>query len=414
MFQTDKARRALGWIADLSLLMCMVIEILIPHSLISQAGLLFFYACTGLWMLVSRRFSFSWWMFAAAAVIVWSAVVSLGWAIDRSVSLSMVKTLIVTASFLFFVYQYLLLRGNMRRYLGIYVFYVLAILAYLISKEYSFDWSVSRLGLLHGVNPNQMGMLSAFAFGACVVLAGEKKRLFWLLPIPVFLLAIALTMSVKSAALAGFLLVALLLVRFPKYWGWKLAALTVFGIVAFYLVVMTDNPLSQGVFHRLREVTDFFLKGEGVGGSAAERGSLVSAAWSWFVQRPIIGWGLGSFRLLDGSLGMYAHNNYLELVVSGGVVMMLLYYMGPIGAMIYAVRTLKRDKACDLTNERGTQRKMVAYFIVFLAAWFVLEFAVVSYYERQYAVYSILLFAATRILEKPVQPKLETNAKQAA
>lgn len=398
MFQTDKAQRALGWIADLSLMLCMFIEIVIPHSTISQASMLLFFFCTGLWMLVNRKLKFSFWMVVSALVVGWSIVVSLGWAIDRRVSISMVKTLIVTGAFLFFVYQYALLRGNLRRYLGVFVFSTLMILTYLFYLEHSFDWSVSRLGLLHGVNPNQMGILSAIAFGACVVLVGEKKRLLWLLPMPVLLLAIALTMSVKAAGLAGLLLVALLLVRFPKRWGWKLGALVAIGLVAFYLVVMTDNPLSRGVFHRLREVTDFFLKGEGVGGSVTERGSLLTAAWGWFIKRPFLGWGLGSFRLMDGSLGMYAHNNYLELGVSGGIPMALLYYAGPVGALIYAARQIKRSKAADANHERDAQRKLVYVFCVLLAVWFLLDFVAVSYYERQYTVFTVLLYAAARLL----------------
>jgi O-antigen ligase len=412
MFQNDKAQRALGWIADLALMLCMFIEIVIPHSIISQASLVLFFLCTGIWMLVNRKLKFSFWMFASALVVVWSAVVSLGWAIDRSVSLSMVQTLIVTGAFFFFLYQYLLLRANMRRYLGVLVFSTLMLLGYLFSQEYSFDWSVSRLGLLHGVNPNQMGVLSAFSFGACIALAGEKKRLLWLLPMPILLLAIALTMSVKAAALAGFLLVALLLVRFPKRWGWKLGAFVVFGIVAFYLAVMTDNPLSRGVLHRLREVTDFLLMGKGVGGSMTERGSLLTAAWRWFIQRPLIGWGLGCFRLLDGSLGMYAHNNYMELAVSGGIPMVLLYYAGPVGALIYAARQIKRSKAADINHEHDAERKLVSVFCVLLVAWFILEFAVVSYYERQYAVYSILLYGAARLLNTPQkQVSADTEAK---
>jgi hypothetical protein len=78
MFQTDKAQRALGWIADISLMLCMFIEIVIPHSTISQASMLLFFLCTGLWMLVNRKLKFSFWMLASGLVVAWSTVVSLG------------------------------------------------------------------------------------------------------------------------------------------------------------------------------------------------------------------------------------------------------------------------------------------------------------------------------------------------
>lgn len=414
MFRNDKAQRVLGIAADVSLILCMFLEIVVAHTLLSQAGLLLFFFCTGLWMIVNRRLSFSFWMIASALVIAWSVVVSFGWAIDRTVSLSMVKTLIVSAAFFFFLYQYILLRGNLRRYLGAFVFSTLLILAYLFYLEHTFDWSVSRLGLLHGVNPNQMGILCAISFGACIMLTGKKVRLLWLLPIPVLLISVALTMSVKSAALAGFLLVAFLLVRFPKRWGWKLGGLIAAGVVVFYLAVLTDNPLSRGVLHRVREVTVFVLTGEGKGGSVLERGSLLTAAWSWFVKRPMIGWGLGCFRLLDGSLGMYAHNNYMELLVSGGIPMALLYYVGPVGALLYAARAMKRAKAADPEGKLSDQRKLVYAFFILLGIWFVFEFVVVSYYERQYAVFSILLYGAARLIDPKKQKVTEVKTEQAA
>ena len=398
MFQNNKAVRALEWIADLSLCLCMFLETAVPHTTVSQASLLFFFLCTGVLAFQKRHLYFSWWMIVAGLVIVWSAIVSFGWALDRTVSLQMVQTLIITTAFFFFLFQYLLLRGNLRRYLGVYVVSALLIVGYLFYIERTLDWSVSRLGLTDGVHPNIVGMVSAFAFGACILLVGEKKRLFWLLPIPFLLIAVVLTMSVKSAALAGFLLVALLLVRFPKHWGWKLGGLIVGGFIIFYLAVMTDNPLSRGVLHRVRDVAIFIFNGEGMGGSLTERSSLASAAFSWFLKRPFTGWGLGCFRFLEGSLGVYSHCNYTELLVSGGIPLAVIYYAGQLGAFIYASRALKRTKSIDASEENLALRRLVIAFCVFLAARFILDIAVVSYFERQDAVFSVLLIAAARLL----------------
>ena len=398
MFQNNKAVRALEWITDLSLCLCMFLETAVPHTLVSQASLLFFFLCTGVLAFQKRHIFFSWWMIVAGLVIAWSAIVSFGWALDRAVSLSMVQTLLVTTAFFFFLFQYLLLRANLRRYLGIYVISALLMIGYLFYLEHSLDWSVSRLGLTDGVHPNIVGMVSAFAFGACIMLVGEKKRLLWLLPIPFLLMAVALTMSVKSAALAGFLLVALLLVRAPKHWGWKLGGLVVVGLAVVYLVVLTDNPLSRGVLHRVRDVAIYIVSGKGTGGSLVERSSLAANAFSWFLKRPFTGWGLGCCRFLEGSLGVYSHCNYTELLVSGGIPMALIYYAGQVGAFIYAARALKRAKAADTSGENLAARRLVFAFCVFLAARFVLDIAVVSYFERQDAVFSVLLIASARLL----------------
>lgn len=398
MMQNDKTFRIFAWFADISLLLCLFIEVVFPHTLVSQASLVLFFCCTALLVLRQRRVYLSWWMGVFALFILWSAVVSFGWAYDRSTSLDMIQTMVITTGFFFFLYQYLLLRANLRRYLELYVISALLIVLWLLSREFTLDWSTTRLGYADGIHPNTVGMISAFAFGICIYLAGKKWRLLWWIPAFVLLFAVALTMSVKSVALAGVLFICMLLIRFPRKWGWKLAGILVGGAAVFSLVIFTDNPLSTGVLSRVREVALYVLKGEGVGGSSSERLSLIQAAWGWFVQRPMTGWGLGSFRLMDGSLGLYAHNNYMELLVSGGIPLALIYYAGQVGALLYAAREIHRSKAEDKENAFAEARRLVFVFCVFLAAHLVLDLAVVSYYERQDAVFFVLLFAAARLL----------------
>ena len=402
------------WVCDLSLLVCLFVEIIFAHSLVSQASMLLFFGCTALLALQQKRLFFSWWMIVSAVFILWSGVVSFGWALDRAVSLDMVKTLIFTTGFFFFLFQYLLLRADLRRYLAIYVISMVLIVVYLYYKERMLPWSITRLGAADGVHPNTVGLMSAFAFGASIVLAGKRWRLLWLLPIPVLLFGIVLTVSFGSMVMAGGLLVGLLLVRFPRKWGLKLAALAVLGAIAGSLVLFTDLFMNISALAHVREVGLYLLKGEGVGGSTAERLSLLQAAYNWFLQRPMTGWGLACFRFLEGSMGTYAHNNYVELLVSGGIPMAVIYYIGQFGAFVYAARALKRAKAQDTTEERLEARYMVLVFCVLLAAHLVMDVGGVSYYERHYAIYAVLLIAAVRLYRAPrieqIKPKIEQPA----
>ena len=409
MIRKGKEHTFFAWMADVSLLICLFLEIVFAHTIGSQASLVLFFCFTAILALQKRRLHFSWWMWISALLIVWSVIVSFSWAIDRSASLGLVKTLIVTTAFFFFIFQYLLLRADLRRFLVIYVISALLMVCWLLFREYSLDWNTARLGYTDGVHPNSVGMISAFAFGMCIYLAEKKWKLLWLIPAAVLLIAVALTMSVKSAALAGALLVSMLLIRYPRKWGWKLVAIGVGGFALFYAVILTENPLSTGVLSRVREVALFFLKGEGVGGSSVERMSLMQSAWARFLERPITGWGLGCFRLLEGSLGMYTHNNYLELLVSGGIPMALIYYAGQAGALIYAAREIKRSKAADKTGEDAIQRQLVMVFFVMLAMRFILDFAVVSYYERQDAIFTIFLIAAARLLRSSSKANAEST-----
>ncbi len=297
----------------------------------------------------------------------------------------------------FFLFQYLLLRADMRRYLAIYVIATMLAVCYLYYKERMLPWSTTRLGGPDGVHPNTIGLISAFATGACVMLIDKRWRLLWLVPLVILLGGIVLTISFGSLVIAAGLMVVMLLVRFPKKWGWKLAGLAALGAVAGGLVLFTDLFMGIPALAHVREVGLFFIKGEGLGGSTAERITLVQAAYYWFAQRPMTGWGLACFRFLEGSLGSYAHNNYIELLVSGGIPMLVIYYVGQIGALIYAARVIKCAKAEDPNNERAEERRTVYIFIVLMLAHLVMDIGGVTYYERHYGVYFVLLFAAARI-----------------
>jgi hypothetical protein len=166
-------------------------------------------------MVVRNRVFFSWWMAAYALIVVWGVVVTFGWAIDRAESLAVVGTLVVNAGFFFFLFQYLLLRADMRRYMAMFVLAVTALVLYALLHTVSIDWDVARFGLAAGINPNWIGMLSAIAFGLSMVLA-KKKSAFWLMSDLLLLPAIFLSKSMKAAALAALLFVAVILILFPK------------------------------------------------------------------------------------------------------------------------------------------------------------------------------------------------------
>lgn len=63
--------------------------------------------------------------------------------------------------------------------------------------------------------------------------------------------------------------------------------------------------------------------------STSERLLLLTNGFKWFTQKPILGYGLDSFRtLFNNAWGIlyYAHNNYLELLVDLGLVGTIIYY----------------------------------------------------------------------------------------
>ena len=385
-------------LADAALFFYLFTEVAFEHSLVSRLGMLLFIGVVIAYMIASGRIYFSWWMAAYALIIAWGAIVTLAWAVGRTESLDMLETLVINAIFFFFLFQYLVLRADMRRYMAVFIFAVTALAAYSLVFELSSGLSDIRFGLSAGINPNWIGMLAALAFGMSLVFAKQKSAL-WLLPNLLLLPAVLWSKSAKAAALAFLLLVVLFLIFYPKRWWLKLLVMGAAGFLAVYFLVYQDNILSSGIFHRFHIMLRDMFDGAGHASSLLERQTLAGVAMNAFHSRPLTGWGLDCFRLLDGAQGTYSHCNYTELLVSGGVPLLALYYIPQLTAVGLGARSIRRAKAAACTQECTRNRLFAGIFLAFLCAQIVMDAGMVSYYDRTAAVFLILLIASVRILE---------------
>ena len=358
--------------------------------------MLLFFGVVILYCIRKRKVFFSWWMAASALVILWGVIVSFGWASDRTASLDMTKTLVVNAVFFFILFQYLLLQGDMRRYMAAFVASVALLSAYAIIRELPFDLEAVRAGIAAGVNPNWLGMLAAIALALTLVLTKHKSKL-WLLAMIPLIPMVVFSKSVKAMALAALLFVIVYLIVYPKRWWLKLLALLAIGATAFYFLIFQENSISNGLFHRLQIVAHYTIMGWGRADSVMARDSLITVAMDAFRLRPIGGYGLSCFRFLEGAGGTYSHNNFTEVLVSGGVVLFALYYLPQLAALALAFRTQMRKKRAEDYAADAAARACIGVFMTLVVAQIIMDYGMVSYFDRTAAVYFILLVAAERI-----------------
>lgn len=120
----------------------------------------------------------------------------------------------------------------------------------------------------------------------------------------------------------------------------RLIFLSVFIVsgVALYEVV-SQTPYIQ----RLLQLFDLFLAGEISTGSIDERFVMIDKAFKLWIESPIWGHGVDSFRELSG-MGKYSHVNYLELLTNTGAVGFVLYYQMLIIAFFSSVISLLRSQ----------------------------------------------------------------------
>lgn len=168
-------------------------------------------------------------------------------------------------------------------------------------------------------NQNTYGMLFANA-GLCaayyMVMQKKKRHLVSVLLFAFF----ALSSGSKKAT---FLIIAGVLAISAIRFGIKNIYKTV--IAGAVILVAAWYMLQLPIFETIRGRLESFMSGE-LNISDTRRMEMVEYGLGLFKLRPIWGYGLNNFRVLYVGR-TYSHNNYVELLVSGGLVGLILYYL---------------------------------------------------------------------------------------
>lgn len=102
--------------------------------------------------------------------------------------------------------------------------------------------------------------------------------------------------------------------------------ISVISIVAVYLLVMNVEALYNIIGYRIRNLFLFVNNQQADENSIYIRQQLIEQGLEWFKERPVFGYGIGTFAYLHGA-GEYAHNGYIELLVGMGLVGTIAFFM---------------------------------------------------------------------------------------
>lgn len=98
------------------------------------------------------------------------------------------------------------------------------------------------------------------------------------------------------------------------------------GILIAFIIIMKNETLYNVIGYRFEGVFAGITGEEYTESSAVSRSVMIKTAFRLFLDKPLTGWGLNTFRTFEGSYGTWSHNNYLELAVSGGIIAPIIYY----------------------------------------------------------------------------------------
>lgn len=160
------------------------------------------------------------------------------------------------------------------------------------------------------------------------VFNNKKYKLLNILAL-IFIFALNMASGRRKSIIYPVTFLGLMILKKEKNHIKKVVSLVIFIFICAYLYifVMNNDTLYQLFGYRLDNlVTLFSDEGNGrVDGSLVARQMLISIGIDTFFNNPIFGVGIGTFSNLN-DWGYYAHNNYIELLATSGLIGFIGYY----------------------------------------------------------------------------------------
>ena len=199
-------------------------------------------------------------------------------------------------------------------------------------------WNSIRYGAERlGADINAVNSLgNALAVGLISVLGLTifyKKRLLIILIIPMLICLIATgSRSASLSLVAGAFVLIVCLLKTKGRISVRISRVipVVLGVIAVWLV-MRNLSATKEIILRLENSFNIITGGESLikESSTKNRIEYIKIGWQQFLESPIVGKGIGcagfALREIYGRY-TYLHNNYIEILASGGIVGFVLYY----------------------------------------------------------------------------------------
>jgi O-antigen ligase len=275
------------------------------------------------------KIKFNPWMLTIFMIMIFS-IISVLWAILPEIALGKGKSIVQMGLLFFLVYQSV---NNEQEVNFIFNAYLLGVFLMFSSilLNYGMDGIIGafsssyRLGLL--VNePNALGRYSAIAFIICLYKAilRNNKKYYIVGLICIFMVFASGSRQAFLILIAG---IFILLYLNNTYNLYKFISIVFVALSLLYLFpILVDN---LPIFNRYNNLFDMFL-GKGFNdGSLSYRSNLIKLGLEMFQRKPVFGYGTGQFVALCQStygIASASHNGFIELLVSFGVIVTIIYY----------------------------------------------------------------------------------------
>jgi len=170
----------------------------------------------------------------------------------------------------------------------------------------------------------------------------------------------------------------------------------IFIVLIILYNYISSLSLFSGMMERVNRLIASFT-GEGkVDNSTLIRNKMIEIGFEQFMKTPLLGMGMANPHYLSNAyLGKdaYLHNNFIELLAGGGIVGFLIYY----SMYTYILKMLWKFR--KFKNREYTICLVLAVVLI------ILDWGMVSYYQKIRYIYLMMLFLEIDALKKIANQK---------
>lgn len=224
----------------------------------------------------------------------------------------------------------------------------------------------------YGYQSNQMGVNFGLSFIAAIYLWDIYRKKKYMVCLAINIIFLFLTGSRKALLYAIVGLFFYFIFSGRKGIALKLI-ISCFALVIIYYLLIFVPVLYNLVGWRVLSLISVLTGGEATD-TTGSRINMIKFGINMIKEKPVWGHGLNAFAVNYGRRydnTVYSHNNYIEVLVSGGVVLAVLYY----SRFVLVIKNLVK---------KMRDNKEVVICLSFLLAIIVADIASVTYYYRIY------------------------------
>lgn len=319
--------------------------------------------------------------------------------VDQATSKEMIQTLLVCSLLYICVYNYAIFRNNFKHVLKLFFLsFVWAIAINMLIDAGSLFESRNGTGFeiagiqIGGAISISVGWIAGICMVIGTIIYKHDKKMFWFV---FFLMSLAL---LSSGTRKAFLFIPVAMV------GWfyfnqqhknvvklfsTIVVIFLVSIIGYFITIYNDTLYSI-VGYRLENVVEYVLtdRNEVEDASMQTRLSLVESAQIALWERPFLGWGLDNFRTVINNGGYYSHNNFLEILVSGGWIGFFIYY----AKYVYVIGSLWISR--KFVN--GKEKSWINIFLLLAIIMIILEYWQITYFTRKFMIMWVIMLVYTQ------------------